>query len=204
MSTSPTAGPRRRGAASVTRPERAILVPRQRAAPPGERTGRRAQRAASRTWLWLLVAALAIGAAWLGHGSGGDPATGPLPVAAVAPSSSAHAGPAVRSVPPPVPAVGHVRVRYEILGSSPAGVVTYTTGATGPVSEAVRVRLPWYREFSAHGGFVPSITAQGTGPISCRITVDGVELSSVTTSGGNADAGSPTDAVATCTGHALY
>lgn len=96
----------------------------------------------------------------------------------------------------PVPAAP-VRVRYEIAGASLAGLVNYTTGQSSPVTEARQVRLPWRMEFDASGGFVPSLSVQnaGSGSITCRITVNGEELSSVTTEG--------TNAVVICTGRAL-
>lgn len=125
------------------------------------------------------------------------PVSRPSPVPSTSPGSHpAPQQPVPAAAAQPVPAVA-VRVRYEIAGQSLAGLVNYTTGQSSPVAEARQVRLPWRMEFDASGGFVPSLSVQsaGAGSITCRITVNGEELSSVTVEG--------TNAVVICTGRAL-
>ena len=63
-------------------------------------------------------------------------------------------------------------VRYEISGApAVAEFISYETD-TGQ-QRAVNVQLPWSTEFTAFGGGVFVISAQGPGTLTCRILLDG-------------------------------
>jgi hypothetical protein len=110
-------------------------------------------------------------------------------------SVAEHAVPR-HSAPPPAP-VASAHVRYELVGPPLAGFVAFSAARPGLVEPRSPVQLPWRTEFDVSQGFIPTITAQnaGEGPISCRITVDGMVVSDVTSDGENA--------VATCTGNVI-
>ncbi|MCV6984370.1 hypothetical protein H7H78_02565 [Mycobacterium shinjukuense] len=63
------------------------------------------------------------------------------------------------------------RVRYEVSGTGIAEFISYQT-ATGQ-QRATNVPLPWSTEFTAFGGQVFVLSAQGPGTIACRILLDG-------------------------------
>lgn len=70
-------------------------------------------------------------------------------------------------------------VRYEVSGGSPvAEYISYQTDAGQ--RRAVNAKLPWSTEFASFGGQVFVISAQGPGPISCKILVDGNVVSDAT------------------------
>ncbi|MGH3970347.1 MAG: MmpS family transport accessory protein [Mycobacterium sp.] len=75
------------------------------------------------------------------------------------------------------------KVRYEVSGnSSVADYLSYQTD-TGQQHQA-NVKLPWSTQFNA---FAPSevfvISAQGPGPITCRILVNGNVVNQATANG---------------------
>ena len=69
-------------------------------------------------------------------------------------------------------------VRYEINGSAVAQYISYQTD-TGQQHQ-VNAPLPWSTQFTAFGGQVFVISAQGPGPISCKIVIDGNVVSNAT------------------------
>ena len=70
------------------------------------------------------------------------------------------------------------QVRYEVSGPGVAQYISYETD-TGQ-QRAVNATLPWSTQFTAFGGEVFVISAQGPGPISCKILVDGNVVSDAT------------------------
>ncbi len=77
---------------------------------------------------------------------------------------------------------GFPQIRYEVTGSSPvAEYISYQTD-TGQ-QRAVNAKLPWSTQFTAFGGQVFVISAQGQGTISCKILVDGRSVKDATASG---------------------
>src|SRR6202020_833563 len=70
------------------------------------------------------------------------------------------------------------QVRYEVNGPAVAQFIYYQTD-TGQLPQ-VNAPLPWSTEFTAFGGQVFTISAQGPGPISCKIVVDGNVVSAAT------------------------
>ena len=70
------------------------------------------------------------------------------------------------------------QVRYEVSGPGVAQYISYETD-TGQ-QRAVNAELPWSTQFTAFGGEVFVISAQGPGPISCKILVDGNVVSDAT------------------------
>ncbi len=69
-------------------------------------------------------------------------------------------------------------VRYEINGPAVAQYISYQTDA-GQLHQ-VNAPLPWSTQFTAFAGQVFVISAQGPGPISCKILVDGNVVSNAT------------------------
>jgi Mycobacterium membrane protein len=74
------------------------------------------------------------------------------------------------------------KVRYEINGPAVAEFISYQTD-TGQLRQ-VNAPLPWSTEFTAFGGQVFVISAQGPGPISCKILLDGNVVSNATATTG--------------------
>jgi Mycobacterium membrane protein len=74
------------------------------------------------------------------------------------------------------------QVRYEVTGSSPvAEYISYQTD-TGQ-QHATNVSLPWSTQFTAFGGQVFVLSAQGQGSISCRILIDGNSVNDAKSAG---------------------
>jgi hypothetical protein len=69
-------------------------------------------------------------------------------------------------------------VRYEVSGPAVAEFISYQTD-TGQ-QRAVNAKLPWSTEFTAFGGEVYVISAQGPAPLTCKILLDGNVVSNVT------------------------
>jgi hypothetical protein len=82
------------------------------------------------------------------------------------------------NVCPVAHAEGFPTVRYEINGPAVAQYISYQTD-TGQLHQ-VNAPLPWSTQFTAFGGQVFVISAQGPGPISCKILVDGNVVSNAT------------------------
>ena len=71
------------------------------------------------------------------------------------------------------------QVTYQLSGSAPvADYISYQTD-TGQLHQ-VNAPLPWSTQFTAFGGQVFVISAQGPGPISCKILLDGNVVSNAT------------------------
>ena len=73
-------------------------------------------------------------------------------------------------------------VRYEVSGPGVAEFINYQTD-TGQL-RAVNAKLPWSTEFESFGGQVFVVSAQGPGPITCKILLDGKEVSTATATTG--------------------
>jgi hypothetical protein len=63
------------------------------------------------------------------------------------------------------------KARYEVTGAGVAQYIVYQTD-TGQLHQ-VNAPLPWSTEFTSFGGQVFVVSAQGVGPIRCRILLDG-------------------------------
>lgn len=74
------------------------------------------------------------------------------------------------------------QVRYEVNGPAVAEFIYYQTD-TGQLHQA-NAPLPWSTQFTGFGGEVFTISAQGPGPISCKILVDGNVVSAATAAAG--------------------
>lgn len=70
------------------------------------------------------------------------------------------------------------QIRYEVNGPAVAEFIYYQTD-TGQLHQ-VNAPLPWSTEFTGFGGGGFTISAQGPGPISCKILVDGNVVSAAT------------------------
>jgi Mycobacterium membrane protein len=74
------------------------------------------------------------------------------------------------------------QVRYEVSGPGVAEFINYQTD-TGQ-QRAANAKLPWSTEFTSFGGQVFVVSAQGPGPISCKILMDGNVVSDATATTG--------------------
>jgi hypothetical protein len=74
------------------------------------------------------------------------------------------------------------QVRYEVSGPGVAEFISYQTD-TGQ-QRAVNAKLPWSTQFTAFGGQVFVLSAQGPGPLNCKILMDGNVVSDATASVG--------------------
>jgi hypothetical protein len=74
------------------------------------------------------------------------------------------------------------KVRYEVSGPATAQFIYYQTD-TGQLHQ-VNATLPWSTEFTAFGGQVFVLSAQGPGPITCKILLDGNVVSNATATTG--------------------
>jgi MmpS family membrane protein len=72
--------------------------------------------------------------------------------------------------------------RYEVSGTGVAEYISWQTDSGQ--QRAVNAQLPWSTEFTSFGGQVYVISAQGPGPITCRILLDGNEVSKATATTG--------------------
>jgi Mycobacterium membrane protein len=72
-------------------------------------------------------------------------------------------------------------VRYEVSGSGVADTITYQLD-TGQV-HIVSVPLPWSTQFTAFGGQVFVLSAEGQGTIACNIVVNGNSVFKATAAG---------------------
>ncbi|MGZ4511956.1 MAG: MmpS family transport accessory protein [Mycobacterium sp.] len=79
-------------------------------------------------------------------------------------------------------AEGFPQARYEVTGAAVAQYISYQTD-TGQQHQ-VNVPLPWSTQFTSFGGQVFVISAQGVGPIRCRILVDGNVVADAQSAGG--------------------
>jgi len=72
--------------------------------------------------------------------------------------------------------------RYEVSGPGVAEFISYQSD--NGQQRAVNAKLPWSTEFASFGGQVFVISAQGPGPITCKILLDGNVVSSATATTG--------------------
>ncbi len=72
--------------------------------------------------------------------------------------------------------------RYEVSGPGVAEYISYQTD--NGQQRAVNAKLPWSTEFTSFGGEVFVISAQGPGPITCKILLDGNVVSTATATTG--------------------
>jgi len=86
------------------------------------------------------------------------------------------------AVPGVAHATGFPQVRYEVSGPGVAHYISYQTD-TGQ-QHAVDAALPWSTEFQGFGGEVFVLSAQGPGPMRCRILLDGNVVSDAQSAGG--------------------
>lgn len=80
-------------------------------------------------------------------------------------------------------ALGSSEVKYEITGGA-ASSVTYGTAAG--ISQEADVKLPWSKTVTDDGLLtIATLDAQnaGSGPVSCKITIDGKVIAEQTSSG---------------------
>jgi|ERR1700742_352824 len=75
------------------------------------------------------------------------------------------------------------QARYEVSGPGVAQFIYFQTD-TGQ-QRAVNATLPWSSEFKSFGGQVFVISAQGPGPITCKILIDGNVVATATATTGN-------------------
>lgn len=84
--------------------------------------------------------------------------------------------------------VGHAapaqmpKVRYEVTGPGVAQYISYQTD-TGQLHQ-VNAPLPWSTQFTAFGGQVFVLSAQGVGTLRCRILMDGNVVADAQSAGG--------------------
>jgi hypothetical protein len=76
---------------------------------------------------------------------------------------------------------GFPQVRYEVSGSGVAEAINYQLD-TGQ-KHIVNVPLPWSTQFTAFGGQVFVLSAEGNGQVSCNIVVDGNSVFKATAQG---------------------
>jgi hypothetical protein len=74
------------------------------------------------------------------------------------------------------------QVRYEVSGPGVAEFISYQTD-TGQQRQ-VNAPLPWSTQFTAFGGEVYALSAQGPGPLTCKILLDGNVVSNATATTG--------------------
>lgn len=140
----------------------------------------------SRKWPWVLggVVVLIVLIAAI---SGGGETAAPTGTTGAAPATSAPSAPSGAgdgSDAPSSSAGASSGVVYEVTGSGRATSISY--GGAGGISQANGERLPWTETADAADGFgIYSLTAQsnGSGEITCRITVDGQEIARQTSTG---------------------
>ena len=74
------------------------------------------------------------------------------------------------------------RVTYEVSGPAVAEWISYQSD--NGQQRALNAKLPWSTQFSGFGGEVFALSAQGAGPISCKIKLDGNVVSDATATTG--------------------
>jgi hypothetical protein len=139
-----------------------------------------------RKWPWIVggIVVLIIIISVSSKGSGNAPtATG---AGAAAPTTQAQAPAQPSASPAPdSSSSGASNVVYEVTGTGKANNITYGDVTKG-LSQQNGTKLPWKKTVPSSEGFAAyGLTAQngGSGDISCKITVDGKEVASNTSSG---------------------
>jgi hypothetical protein len=74
------------------------------------------------------------------------------------------------------------KVTYEVSGPAVAEYISYQSD--NGQQHAVNAKLPWSTRFTGFGGQVFALSAQGPGPISCKILLDGNVVSDATATTG--------------------
>jgi Mycobacterium membrane protein len=74
------------------------------------------------------------------------------------------------------------KVTYEVSGPAVAEYISYQSDSGQ--QRAVNAKLPWSTQFTGFGGQVFALSAQGPGPISCKIRLDGNVVSDATATTG--------------------
>jgi hypothetical protein len=82
-----------------------------------------------------------------------------------------------------------VDVTYRVEGSGTSVAITYTVGKAADPAKDSAARLPWSKDVSTCGAvFLTATTDQSGGTITCRILVNGEQLSELTVTGPRARA----------------
>ncbi|HYB82850.1 MAG TPA: MmpS family transport accessory protein [Mycobacterium sp.] len=74
------------------------------------------------------------------------------------------------------------QIRYEVSGPGVAEFISYQTD--NGQQRAVNAKLPWSTQFTSFGGEVFVLSAQGPGPIECKILMDGNVVTDATATTG--------------------
>jgi hypothetical protein len=74
------------------------------------------------------------------------------------------------------------QVRYEVSGPGVADFIYYQKDS-GQLHQ-VNAPLPWSTQFTAFGGQVFLVSAQGAGPLTCKILLNGTEVTNATATTG--------------------
>ncbi|OBA74901.1 hypothetical protein A5641_26680 [Mycobacterium sp. 1554424.7] len=74
------------------------------------------------------------------------------------------------------------RVTYEVSGPAVAEWISYQSD--NGQQRALNAKLPWSTQFTGFGGEVFALSAQGPGPINCKIKLDGNVVSDATAATG--------------------
>jgi Mycobacterium membrane protein len=74
------------------------------------------------------------------------------------------------------------QVRYEVSGPGVAELISYQTDSGQ--QHQVNAPLPWSTQFTSFGGEVFVLSAQGPGPLNCKILLDGKVVSDATATTG--------------------
>jgi MmpS family membrane protein len=74
------------------------------------------------------------------------------------------------------------RVTYEVSGPAVAEWISYQSD--NGQQRALNAKLPWSTQFTAFGGEVFALSAQGAGPLNCKIKLDGNVVSDATATTG--------------------
>ncbi|ASO17960.1 hypothetical protein FHR81_005448 [Actinoalloteichus hoggarensis] len=135
--------------------------------------------AKKKRWPWIvggIVAVIAVAAI----ATGGDDEDGATPNAADGTTEEAAA--------PADEGTDVHEVVYEVTGDGTSSMITYTTDGQSATEQLGDVELPWEHTLELPVDeplLVVQVNAQqaGSGEISCRITVDGEEISQATSNG---------------------
>jgi len=74
------------------------------------------------------------------------------------------------------------QIRYEVSGPGVAEFISYQTD--NGQQRSVNAKLPWSTQFTSFGGEVFVLSAQGPGPIECKILMDGNVVTDATATTG--------------------
>ena len=145
-------------------------------------------------WPWIVGAAVLLVLIISISTSGGGTST-PTASSGASPAASSSAAAPAAAAETTATSAAATGVVYTVSGSGKANNISYGEATKG-ISQANGERLPWTKSTAATEGFaIYSLVAQnnGSGEITCSITVDGKEIATNTSSGQYA--------VVTCTGN---